>query len=471
MKYKKKYFLILIIISITLFSSCVLNKPIQKIENGYANIFTKIYGSNYTDRVGEVIFTSDGGILLGGYINFKADAPSYVGNVDINQAHNGVDLFLLKLDSNGEEEWQRIYGGSGAEWALTVQETDDGYIVGGYTTSTDGDLSELEDNGRGPARGDPWLIKIDFNGNIVWQKLFPMENTRLDRIGQIKNTDDGGFVTIIQRQKNYDFEEKDDVDEDVIVEAFSNIFQVLKLDPIGEIEWEFTWEMEEIPELKEDLIGFYPTSIDVDRNGDYIISFYERISPTENFSKIMKLSSSGDIEWVKKFGKGNTDLITKVIDYKGGYLFAGHSNSDTDEFSSNKGDSDYWITRLDNEGNVIWQKLYGGNARDRANEIAKTPEGNILVTGYTRSNNGDVKGFHGNYDIWLLKLNENGELINQKCFGGTADDRGVSVAVLEENVYLVAGYINSSNGTFNVNYGSSDIALIKFFMEASENSN
>lgn len=164
-------------------------------------------------------------------------------------------------------------------------------------------------------------------------------------------------------------------------------------------------------------------------------------------------------------------MITKVIDYKGGYLFAGHSNSDTDEFSSNKGDSDYWITRLDNEGNVIWQKLYGGNARDRANEIAKTPEGNILVTGYTRSNNGDVKGFHGNYDIWLLKLNENGELINQKCFGGTADDRGVSVAVLEENVYLVAGYINSSNGTFNVNYGSSDIALIKFFMEASENSN
>jgi len=141
---------------------------------------------------------------------------------------------------------------------------------------------------------------------------------------------------------------------------------------------------------------------------------------------VVKLNSSGDIEWQKCLGGTNSDggifndyiySIQQTSD--GGFIMACETMSNDGDVSGNHGSYDAWVVKLNSLGDIEWQKCLGGTNRDIANSIQQTSDGGFIVAGYTYSNDGDVSGNHGYCDAWVVKLNSSGDIEWQKCLGGT----------------------------------------------------
>ena len=102
---------------------------------------------------------------------------------------------------------------------------------------------------------------------------------------------------------------------------------------------------------------------------------------------------------------GDDDVAYSVaVTPDGGYIVAGYTESNSGDVSGNHGSIDFWVVKLDGEGNIVWQKCLGGSGDDYADSVAVMPDGGYIVAGYTESNNGDVSGNHGEDDFWIVKL-------------------------------------------------------------------
>jgi hypothetical protein len=170
---------------------------------------------------------------------------------------------------------------------------------------------------------------------------------------------------------------------------------------------------------------------------------------------IVKLDSTGNIIWQKSLGGSGTDVansIRKTSD--GGYIIAGESESNNGDVTVNLGGIDAWIVKLDSAGNITWQKSFGGVSVDKVNSIQQTSDGGYIFAGYTASINGNV-----NY--WIVKLDIFGNMTWQKSFGGFGSDQATSIEQTFDEGYIVAGYSYSNNGDVSGNHGSSDIWIVK----------
>jgi hypothetical protein len=190
---------------------------------------------------------------------------------------------------------------------------------------------------------------------------------------------------------------------------------------------------------------------------------------------VVKLDVSGNISWNKLLGGSNDDepsCIQQTAD--GGYIVAGStlSSASGDVTGTNHGvDFDYWIVKLDALGNIIWNKLLGGNDLDVLSGIQQTTDGGYIVAGTSASSaNGDVSGTNhgitGTGDCWIIKLDAAGNITWNKLLGGSADDVATSIQQTTDGGYIVAGY-SSSSASGNVtaaNHGpspSTDYWIIK----------
>lgn len=168
------------------------------------------------------------------------------------------------------------------------------------------------------------------------------------------------------------------------------------------------------------------------------------------------------IEWQKSFGGSFGDEAYAVEQTSdGGYIIVGLSKSSDGNVTSNQGDSDYWVLKLNSTGVIDWQKSYGGTDVDIPRSIQQTLDGGYIVAGYSKSNDGDVSGNHGLNDYWVLKLSSTGDIIWQKTYGGTADDFAYVVKQTTEGGYIVAGYSKSTDGDVSGNHGESDYWVVK----------
>ncbi|MGB4094948.1 MAG: T9SS type A sorting domain-containing protein, partial [Bacteroidales bacterium] len=129
------------------------------------------------------------------------------------------------------------------------------------------------------------------------------------------------------------------------------------------------------------------------------------------------------------------------------------------------GDADYWIVKLNSSGDFEWQKCLGGTNDDEANSIQQTSDGGFIVGGETLSNDGDVSGNHGEIDAWVVKLNSSGNILWQKCLGGTGWDWENSIQQTSDGGFIVAGYTNSNDGDVSGNHGSKDYWVVKLTNE------
>ncbi len=177
---------------------------------------------------------------------------------------------------------------------------------------------------------------------------------------------------------------------------------------------------------------------------------------------VLKLDASGNKQWAKSFGGSLNDFayaVTTTAD--GGYAVAGSTNSTNGDVSDNHGSIDLWLVKLDASGNKQWAKTFGGSDDEEAKGIIASSDGGYVITGNTFSTDGDVTSNHGEADIWVLKLNSSGTIQWSKTFGGSGIDESLSIITTDEGGYAIAGNTKSSDGDNTGNHGDSDIWLLK----------
>jgi hypothetical protein len=412
----------------------------------------KSYGGSLLDEVGSIRQTSDGGYIIAGETSSN--------DIDVS-VNNGLhDFWLIKIDENGTISWENSFGGSQMEKAHSVEETSDGgYIIAGESSSNDGDLT-INNGDR-----DFWIIRVNVTGNLVWQKSYGGSNWESAK--SIQQTEDGGYIVS---------GESESVDGNVTGNHGEMDFWVIKLDSLGNLTWQnsmggSSWDSAE--------------SIQQTADGGYIVAgSSESIDGDLTLNQgdkdywIVKLDTSGLIEWQQSYGGSNWDTshsIEQTTD--GGYIIAGESKSNDGDVAQNHGrpvsendndfqkhgdDRDYWIVKLDPTGNISWQKLYGGTDWDSGRSVQETPDQGYIISGYSNSNDINVTGNNGNWDYWIFKLTYTGDLIWQKSLGGSYHDFGASIRATNDGGYILAGNAWSFDGDISVNYGSNDIWVIKF---------
>ena len=204
-------------------------------------------------------------------------------------------------------------------------------------------------------------------------------------------------------------------------------------------------------------------------DGNYlVVGFSEstNVDLTGNFGKedfwVVKLDSLGEIIWEKNYGGFDTDKASSVVETEmGDFLVAGSSLSIGNDVSSNYGNEDIWVIKINSDGILLWEKNYGGFDNENAEDIQLTSDGGIIVTGYSESNEGDLTGNKGDFDFWIFKTDASGNLQWQKNLGGSSADWGYGVKENSSGEFIVAGSTFSSNGDVSDNNGFYDFWIVK----------
>ncbi|MDZ4794146.1 MAG: hypothetical protein SGI83_07695 [Bacteroidota bacterium] len=353
----------------------------------------------------------------------------------------------------------KLLGGNGDESSPSIQKTSDGgYIVAGSSTSSaNGDVT-------GTLHGifgnqDIWIVKLNATGTIVWNKLLGGNNAEVAY--SVQQTTDGGYIVA-------GFSSSSATGDVTGVNHGGRDYWIVKLDGSGNIVW------------NKLLGGNYAEeaySIVQTTDGGYIVAGYSQssangdVTGTNHGSSdywIVKLDNSGNIVWNKLLGGNLTDLAYSIVQTTdGGYIVTGNSTSSAngDVTGTNHGSSDYWIVKLDNSGNIVWNKLLGGSDTDITYSIQQTTDGGYIVAGESFSSaNGDVTGTnHGVQDYWIVKLDGSGNIIWNKLLGGSGNDITKSIVQTTDGGYIVAGYSASpANGDVSgVNHGGYDYWIVK----------
>jgi uncharacterized protein YuzE len=334
-----------------------------------ASTWAKSYGGSASDEAYSIQQTSDGGFIVAG-ISYSFGA-------------GGWDIWVLKLDANGNVVWQKTYGGFDYDYAWSIQETSDGgFIVAGGTYSFDAggikcwilkldangnvtwsktfysgifrSIQEMSDGGFIVAgvnwsTAEPfWVLKLDAKGNVAWQKGYKGPQM-FDSAESIQQTSDGGFI----------------VGGETYTSVFGTYYScnwVLKLDVNGNVVWQKTYG------CSDDVTN----SIRQTSDGGFIVA---------GNNLVLKLDANGNVIWQKKYDGSGAGSIQETSD--GGFIAAGNL-----------------VLKLDANGNVTWSKTCGGSF----GSIQETSDGGFIVAG-------DTKSFGaGESDFWILKLDENGNI-------------------------------------------------------------
>lgn len=177
---------------------------------------------------------------------------------------------------------------------------------------------------------------------------------------------------------------------------------------------------------------------------------------------VVKVSQSGDIIWQKSYGGTQDEYASKIIPgIDGGYVLVGRSESSDGDVSENQGLEDIWIVKIDEAGTILWEKSYGGSLTEYPSKIIQTQDDGYLVVGATNSDDGDVSDSNGGYDVWVMKLDASGNLVWKNNYGGSNAETGISAVQLPDNSYIIGNYTLSSDGNVPDNYGGNDYWVFK----------
>ena len=170
---------------------------------------------------------------------------------------------------------------------------------------------------------------------------------------------------------------------------------------------------------------------------------------------IAKFNPNGKTLWMKFYGGTGFDYFANVIQNNdGSFIAVGTTNSNDGDVSGNHGgDNDGWVVKLSANGNLQWQKCYGGSGDDQLTSVTKGSGNTFVAAGFSTSNDGDVNGNHGDYDGWVVKSNKNGNILWSKCIGGSAYDDIFGLNKVAGNHYVAAGGTASNDGDISGNHG------------------
>ncbi len=353
----------------SLFIGVVIITCIFSVENLHVkNQIVEEWNKIYTNLIGQSrdIIETDKGFLITGYV-VKDEWP---------------DIFLLYIDKNGNELWNKTYGGKFEDVGEKLLETANGYFIEGYT----------ESYGNGGA--DFWVIKVDKQGNEIWNRTY---GGRKDDFAEDIISVNNGYI-MIGYTESY---------------GRGGDIWVVKIDENGNEIWNRTYGGN----------GYEWGNDILQTDGGYIIC-----GVTSSYGKggwdfwIIKIDDNGKEIWNKTYGYWDMEWAKDIIEVDDGYIIGG------DTTTTLTGWNDILLLKIDKQGNEIWNKTYGGKDVDSLSDIIKTGDG-YTITGITESF--DV----GFFDGWMLRIDENGNEIWNKSFGGRGRD------TLDCILYCNDGYI------------------------------
>jgi PKD repeat protein len=337
--------------------SSILTPTLMKVdENGNVKInrHYRKFDFDYSSSVEE---TSDGGYVMAG--------SAVTGDRKIG--------WLMKTDQNGYEEFNTTFGYGPVSSA--IQTTDGGYFIVGS--------ADLE---------GAWFAKVDENGRLEFHRI--LDET--DVLESAVQTSDEGYAVV---GKN----------------------RLIKLNENGTEEFNKTFD------------GFGKASSVVQTSdGGYAVAGSSTPSNVKKGAWLIKTDDEGDVEFTRTFGGSNNDIFNSVLQTSdGGYAMAGATAS----FGSGRYDG--WLIKTDSNGTVEVNETYGGTDLDGMSSVVQTTDNGYGMAGTTASF-GSGKG-----DVWLIKTDDDGNIGFEKTFGGSDVDRAKSVVQAKDGGYVIAGQTSS----------------------------
>ena len=340
--------------------------------------------------------------------------------------------------------WENSFGGSDVEVAYSIiQTTDGGYIFTGQTNSNDGQVTGYHGN------TDCWVVKADIQGNIQWEKS--LGGSGSDYGMSIEKTTDGGYIIGANSSST---------DGQVTGNHGNSDYWIIKLDQNGNIQWQNSYGGSGQEKCfyagQTSDGGYYAVGWTKSSDGQ-VTGFHGLVDYW-----VIRLDNTGNLIWQKTLGGSGRDYgLFAQQTTAGDFILTGASNSADGQVTGNHGDYDYWVVKIDQNGNIVWQKSLGGSGDDESSCIRQESDGTYLLTGYTASNDGQVNGNHGNADFWVVKLGPTGNIIWGNCFGGSYDENSSSINLTSDAGSIVTGFSTSNDGQVTGNHGGMDYWVIK----------
>lgn len=418
-------------------SGTICNKP--------SKVWDKVYGGSGKDGIRVILPTKEGGFLLVGA------SVSGISGDKTEPTQGDTDFWVVKTDANGTKIWDKSYSGDSKELIVcAIQCTDGGYFLGGATYP---DTSEPSNR-----FGNFWLVKIDDNGNKLWDKRYGQDNFEL--LNSILPTNDGGYMLL-----GYKTPPNEDKSDYWLVKIDTNGNQLWDKFYGGNKSDQPT-SVVQTNDVGYLLCGYSDSDVSRDKTQPSWGDGYYWTERSDYW--IVKIDAYGNKMWDKRYG-GNyfEHLSSVVVTADGGFLLGGLSLSDIsgDKAQNSQGMSDYWLVKIDANGNKLWDKRYGGNKNDLLEVILQSNDGGYLLAGTTDSDiSGDkTEDSKGEQDYWIVKIDANGNKLWDKIYGGDNYDILSSAIATADESYLLGGYSKSgiSGDKTLASKGDDDFWLIK----------
>ncbi len=394
--------------------------------------------------------TSDGGFIIGGISRSNASGEKSEHNWDTTLTTS--DFWVIKLDAFGNIVWENTIGGRNNDGVGDIIETfDGGFFIGGSSSSDISGDKTMNGCNTYINYGDFWVVKLNSSGNIEWQKN--IGGLASERLISMAQTSSGGFVLGGISDSNIS------CDKTEINNAGSNgggypgagggtfDYWIVKIDSVGNLLCQKTlgrgaWASD------------FLRSVSSTFDGGFIVggeSYGPWASPAyggyDNW--IVKLNSNCITEWQKVIGGDDNERFGEIKQLAdGGYICGSTSRSGVSGLKSEPsfGGDDFWIFKLDLNGNIVWQKTIGGSGQDMLSSISTTQDGGYICGGYSNSPISGLKtGSNlGSDDYWILKLDSIGNIEWQRTIGGTASDQLRSVYELVNGNFIIGGSSSSN---------------------------
>lgn len=395
------------------------------------------YTYNYKEQIGTVSAIPSGNGVF------------ILRNRHENYPNGYTKIYLEKTDLNDNVLWSKYFSSSqGAGCFKIVKADENNYYIMGATMHGGCDVTyNPYENTK-----NVWIIKIDSSGNKLWDKVFG--GTGGDYPTDITVTNDGGVAVSVTFAAPY---------ADSLYEGDASKYYgfwdmwIVKLNKDdGHIEWDYTYGST----MRE-----YSSSVIATSDGGCLAGGTSASAPDGNVAcydesgeiitqgVLLKLNAQGEVEWQKCYGSSENDGVAHLLETDDGYIIgAGTCGEDQDlegagyhlgyDHLGNRR-YDIWIYKIDKQGNLLWSKCFGGSNHEYPCKLFQTTDGEIVVFGVTESINGDVKRVYKPYYeekiIWMLKLSAQGDLLWQRCIGGLGTQTiEDGVAMLDDNNYIIA---------------------------------
>lgn len=387
----------------------------------------KSYGGKHADYLFDAVPTADYGFLLAG-----SSLSKKTGN-KTEENQGDLDYWIWKMDEKGELDWQKSFGGKGADLLYSIAHTKDGGFLLAGTSSSNAQPGMKKEDCRG--QEDYWIIKLNAKGGEEWQRTIGSKGQ--DLLVKAVAAKDGGYLLggSSSSGKSADKAEASRGGLD---------YWIVKLDSRGKTVWEKTLGGKYNDELR---------SLQATADGGSILCGYSN-SPSGPDKKsagggsgdfwIVKLDQDGSVEWEETIGGSGSDDPFAILQTQDGNYVAGGSSTS----SPAKNGSDFLLVKLSEKGERLWQQTFDFGKSDLLVSVVENDDRSLLLGGYARSEAAaGKKNPEGINDFIAVKVSEKGDEIWTKTYGSAGEDYLRKAIETRDGGYLLAGMSDSPKGS------------------------